>query len=69
VIHLWWWLQHITGMDAPGNRPYNFWSGFGSDLAELALIGGLIRTVSLMKHHHREHMTELKKQRNDTIKS
>jgi hypothetical protein len=44
------WLTVHTGSSntpgAPAN--YNFWSGFGSDLGELALIGGL---VAIYKRH------------------
>lgn len=36
VLH---WLAVHTGTDAPGSKWYNFWSGFGSDLGELTLVG------------------------------
>ena len=36
------WLAVHTGTDAPGDVWYNFWSGFGSDLGEVAILGGLI---------------------------
>lgn len=36
------WLAVHTGTDAPGNKFYNFWSGFGSDLGEVVLIGAVI---------------------------
>lgn len=40
--HVWWWVEVHTGaVNEPGPY-YGFWSGFGSDLGELAIIGGLI---------------------------
>jgi hypothetical protein len=43
---VWHWLVHQAGVDygAPYGRwvPYDFWSGAGSDLSEVALLGGLI---------------------------
>jgi hypothetical protein len=35
------WLPHILGIDNLSGRWYGFWSGFGSDLAEFALVGAL----------------------------
>lgn len=67
-VHLWWWFQHFTGVDAPGSRTYNFWSGFGSDLSEFALVGVIIKGLTMYTRHHREHMAELRRQRNDRIK-
>lgn len=39
---LWWWFLHLTGADNVSGPWYGFWSGFGSDLGELAIVGGLI---------------------------
>jgi hypothetical protein len=38
-----WWhaLQHWLGTDNASGRAYLAWSGFGSDISELLLIGGL----------------------------
>ena len=38
------WLAYMTGsLNTSGAPPnYNFWSGFGSDLGEVAIIGGLL---------------------------
>jgi hypothetical protein len=38
------WLAQMTGsQNTPGTpRNYNFWSGFGSDLGEVALIGAVL---------------------------
>ena len=45
------WLAYMTGsLNTAGAPPnYNFWSGFGSDLSELAIAGGLIGM--LRKHN------------------
>lgn len=39
---LWWWFLHATGADNPAGPQYGFWSGFGSDIAEVAILGGLV---------------------------
>jgi hypothetical protein len=43
---LWHYLVHATGCDygAPYGHwvPYNFWSGFGSDISELAIFGAVL---------------------------
>ena len=33
------WLLHVTGVDDLSGRWYAFWSGFGSDLAYVAVVG------------------------------
>jgi len=43
------WLLHIMGVDDVSGRWYGFWSGFGSDLAELA--AGLSIAGAYAKHH------------------
>lgn len=40
-------LLHILGVDDVSGRWYGFWSGFGSDVGELGIIGGLI---GLLRH-------------------
>lgn len=35
------WLYHVLGVAGSGPF-YGFWSGFGSDLTELGILGGLI---------------------------
>ena len=42
------WLWVHVGIDGTGPW-YAFWSGFGSDLTEFAIIGGL---VTLVRHHN-----------------
>lgn len=36
------WLAHVLGLDNASGMPYLAWSGFGGDLGELAIVGGLI---------------------------
>lgn len=43
------WLVTILGISDESGRWYAFWSGFGSDLGELAVVGGL---VSLYRKHN-----------------
>jgi hypothetical protein len=38
----WMWFLHFTGSDNENSTNYGFWSGFGSDLGEAAIFGGLI---------------------------
>lgn len=48
ILH---WLAVHTGTYIPPGQYsdwYNFWSGFGSDLTEFALLGGIITIY----HHH-----------------
>lgn len=39
------WFLHYTGSNDPSGPWYGFWSGFGSDLGEIAILGGLITFV------------------------
>lgn len=43
------WLTHVLGLDSASGGWYLGWSGFGSDLAELAIVGGLI---GLLRKHN-----------------
>ena len=43
------WLGHILGLDDLSGPWYGFWSGFGSDVSELALLGAL---VGLLRKHN-----------------
>jgi hypothetical protein len=39
---LWWWIEVHTGtVNEPGPY-YGFWSGFGSDLGEYTIAGGIV---------------------------
>jgi hypothetical protein len=39
------WLAHIFGLDNLSGRWYGFWSGVGSDIGEIAIVGGLFAIV------------------------
>lgn len=39
---IWSWLLHYTGSDNVSGPWYGFWSGFGSDLGEITLIGAVV---------------------------
>jgi hypothetical protein len=39
------WLLHVLGVDDLSGRWYGFWSGFGSDIGELAIAGGLVTMI------------------------
>jgi len=39
---LWGWFSHVLGLDNLSGPFYGFWSGFGSDITELAILGGLV---------------------------
>jgi hypothetical protein len=45
------WLLHVLGVDDVSGRWYAFWSGFGSDLSELAIVGAVLGLV----HKHNCH--------------
>lgn len=47
--HLFAWFLHFTGSDNVSGREYGFWSGFGSDLGEFAIVAGL---VNLARRHN-----------------
>lgn len=47
------WLVHILGIDTQTGRWYTFWSGSGSDIGELAILGGLYGLVR--KHNCHVH--------------
>lgn len=47
------WLLHWLGVDDVSGRWYALWSGAGSDLGEIAIIGGLISVVR--KHNCEVH--------------
>lgn len=53
--HAWYWIEIHAGIARGGPDPYyNFWSGFGSDIAEVAILGGVIqmyRKVNCHVHH------------------
>jgi hypothetical protein len=38
-VSFWQWLAHVLGLDNLSGPFYGFWSGVGSDLGELTIIG------------------------------
>lgn len=42
VTHLWRWIEVHTGTVNESGPYYGFWSGFGANFGEFALIGGAI---------------------------
>jgi hypothetical protein len=52
MIHIWHWILNFTGVNYGQNsfatHMYNFWSGFGGDITEFALIGTII---TIYRHH------------------
>lgn len=50
---IWHWLAIMTGIDNESGRVYAFWSGFGSDMGEITIIGGAYAIYR--KHKCQEH--------------
>jgi hypothetical protein len=46
---IWWWIEVHTGTTNEPGPYYGFWSGFGSDIGEIAIIGAVLGTY---KHHN-----------------
>ena len=46
---LWHWIEVHTGSVNESGPYYGFWSGFGSDLGELALLGSI---AAVWRHHN-----------------
>ncbi len=70
------WLLSVLGVTNEAGHWYAFWSGFGSDVGEVAIVGGLIDVARRMiRHHsqvlaqaaqhHREHLDRLAEQHAD----
>jgi hypothetical protein len=53
IQHLWHWIEVQTGTVNESGPYYGFWSGFGSDIGEIALIGGLITMVRHVNCHNK----------------
>lgn len=47
-------LYVLGGLSSANSPFYLFWSGVGSDLARLALLGGVLRLIERSAHHHKE---------------
>ncbi len=39
------WLLHVLGVTDVSGRWYGWWSGAGSDIGEIAIVGGLINVA------------------------
>jgi hypothetical protein len=48
---MWWWhwLLGVLGVTNVSGKWYGFWSGFGSDISEFAIIAGL---AGLLRRHN-----------------
>jgi hypothetical protein len=44
-MFMWHWFLHYTGTNNTSGPWYGFWSGFGSDLGEFAIVGGMFALV------------------------
>ncbi len=73
------WLLSVLGVTNEAGHWYAFWSGFGSDVGEVAIIGGLIDLARRMiRHHsqllaqaaqhHREHLDQQQRHHEDLKK-
>lgn len=51
--HAWLWVLEVSGSLNSASKAYNFWSGLGSDIGELALAGAIAGLVR--KHNCRQH--------------
>jgi hypothetical protein len=50
---VWWWFEVHTGTVNEGGPYYGFWSGFGSDLGEAAIIVGGVQLLRRANCHTR----------------
>ena len=46
-----YWLSHFLGLDNLSGPYYGFWSGVGSDLAEVTLVGAMLTLVRKYNCH------------------
>lgn len=49
------WLAYMTGSENTSGAPpnYNFWSGFGSDLGEVTIVGAMLAVFKKHNCHTR----------------
>jgi hypothetical protein len=45
------WLAHVLGLDDASGGWYLWWSGIGSDISELALVGAVLAHVRRLNCH------------------
>lgn len=48
-VHIWDWFLTFSGSNNTSGVQYGFWSGFGSDIGEVVIIGGV---VSIFRQHN-----------------
>lgn len=51
LAHFWEWVEIHVGAQNESQSFYGFWSGFGSDLGEVALIGSIIAAAHHVNCH------------------
>jgi hypothetical protein len=56
-FRFWTWLGHFTGVSDESGPGYGFFSGIGSDIGEVAIVGAIVATV----RHHNCHVTGCKR--------
>jgi hypothetical protein len=64
--HIWQWILNFTGVNYSQNsfatHMYNFWSGFGGDISEFAIVGTLI---TIYRHHLKHpHISNIVRRKN-----
>lgn len=52
LAHLWHWVEVHTGTVNESGPYYGFWSGFGSDLGEVTLLGAVLAAWRHKNCHH-----------------
>lgn len=50
---VWHWIEVHTGTVNESGPYYGFWSGFGSDISEIALFGGVVMGIRKINCHVR----------------
>lgn len=53
-------LRHLLGLDNGNGMPYLFWSGFGSDIGEITIVGAVFRIAFKAKQQRERHHKQLK---------
>lgn len=48
-MHLWAWILELTGTQSSSSKAYNFWSGFGGDIA---ILGSILAAPILLYRKH-----------------
>lgn len=61
------WFLHFIGANNLSGPAYGFWSGFGSDIGELAIVGGLIGMIRKTAQHHRERIAQSARQHRELV--